>query len=208
MNPFLLRVSLLFILTFNRAFGADSTRCFQQLPTLVEAGKYRTAVDVLNKHLSGILIFKWQENKSIRAVFINEMGVTFFDLSFYPDRYVYHSILESLDKKAVRISLAKDLGMLLKQGIFTSKSWNNPEVQPANANTKNVLLKLQRKGKVLYTCNTECTRILSSSNIGRRKKVVQITPFYSGASVQADSIIIQHQTVHFTIRLKKIYDSE
>jgi hypothetical protein len=208
MNPFLPIVSFLFVLTFNQASGADSSRCFKELPTLVQTGKYRTTVDVLNKHLSGILIFKWQDDQSIRTVFINEMGVTFFDLSFYADRYVYNSIMESLDKKAVRLSLAKDIGMLLKQGIFTPKSWNNPEILLGEAGTKNVLLKLQRKGKVLYTCNAECTRILSVTNLGRRKKVVQITPFYTGPSLQADSVIIQHQTVHFTIQLKKMYDSE
>jgi hypothetical protein len=208
MNPFLPLVSLLFVLNFNQASGADSSRCFKELPTLVQTGKYRTTVDVLNKHLSGILIFKWQDDQSIRTVFINEMGVTFFDLSFYADRYVYNSIMESLDKKAVRLSLAKDIGMLLKQGIFTPKSWNNPEILLGEAGTKNVLLKLQRKGKVLYTCNAECTRILSVTNLGRRKKVVQITPFYTGPSLQADSVIIQHQTVHFTIQLKKMYDSE
>ena len=208
MNPFLPLVSLLFVLNCNQASGADSSRCFKELPTLVQTGKYRTTVDVLNKHLSGILIFKWQDDQSIRTVFINEMGVTFFDLSFYADRYVYNSIMESLDKKAVRLSLAKDIGMLLKQGIFTPKSWNNPEILLGEAGTKNVLLKLQRKGKVLYTCNAECTRILSVTNLGRRKKVVQITPFYTGPSLQADSVIIQHQTVHFTIQLKKMYDSE
>lgn len=208
MNPFLPLVSLLFVLTFNQASGADSSRCFKELPTLVQTGKYRTTVDVLNKHLSGILIFKWQDDQSIRTVFINEMGVTFFDLSFYADRYVYNSIMESLDKKAVRLSLAKDIGMLLKQGIFTPKSWNNPEILLGEAGAKNVLLKLQRKGKVLYTCNAEYTRILSVTNLGRRKKVVQITPFYTGPSLQADSVIIQHQTVHFTIQLKKMYDSE
>ena len=43
---------------------------------------YRTQIDVVGKHLSGLLFFKKQPDESFRVVFTNEMGLNFFDFRF------------------------------------------------------------------------------------------------------------------------------
>ena len=43
---------------------------------------YRTQIDVVGKHLSGLLFFKKLPDESFRVVFTNEMGLNFFDFHF------------------------------------------------------------------------------------------------------------------------------
>lgn len=209
MKPYLLLVNLLLLISSSRAQPPVQSNCLVPSNIPIEAARYRTTVDVLNKHLSGILIFKPQEDTSWRVVFINEMGVTFFDFSFFTDRYVVHSILESMDKKAVKRSLAKDLGMLLRLGIFTGLSLQQPDWQTdEKLPGKTAVLKLQRKGKVAYQWDTNCQRVAGIRNFGRKKTVVEITPYYSSGNNKADSIWIEHRNVQFSIRLKKMYAEE
>lgn len=179
-----------------------------------ESVKYRASIDVLNKHLSGILIFKTQEDSSVRAVFINEMGVTFFDITFFEDRYEYNSIMESMDKKAVKISLAKDLGMMLVRGIFAIESQkslknrnNNNQAVGCKSNT--FTFKLKRKGIVTYCANQHSTEFPLIYNYGKKEKsVITITQNYSAESSMPDSIFVEHHKVHFTISLKQFHATE
>ena len=163
--------------------------------------RYRAAIDVLDKHLSGILIFKTMEDKSIRTVFLNEMGVTFFDVTFYKNSYAYNSIMKSLDKKAVRISLAKDLGMILVRGIFEES--NKPIKKATNDKMlASKTLQLKRMGYVNYFADKNCLGYYQIENWGKKKKVVSVAQKHIPDLSMPDSIFVQHHTVHFTISLK------
>lgn len=178
-----------------------------------ESIKYRAAVDVIGKHLSGILVFKQDTTEnSIRVVFVNEMGVTFFDISFHDDHYLYHSIMESMDKKAVKISLAKDLGMILMRGIYKNEN-NIGSRYKVSADCKETFeLKLKRKGRVQYPCMTSAASQNQIINLGKRKKVVSVMQFFNQEQIDQhslpDSIFVQHHTVNFTISLKQLHATE
>ena len=208
---FLIQSSIGLIIVF--CLFAHQKACAQpvslQVPNIVST-KYKASIDVIGKHLSGILIFKMQEDSSIRTVFINEMGVTFFDITFYENTYQWNTIMESMDKKAVKISLAKDLGMILMKGIFVKK----PAIAAANiqglpANTPFVIeKKLKRKGIVKYYLLSGSHEIPQIENYGRKKKVISITQKYKDKNSMPDSIFVQHHTVPFTISLKHLHVTE
>lgn len=207
---FLVRNSFFSILLFlsNVVFSQTTIKDIQPK---FESVKYRASIDVLNKHLSGILIFKTQEDSSIRAVFINEMGVTFFDITFYDDRYEYNSIMESMDKKAVKISLAKDLGMILVRGVYKVESIKS-KVESRKSKVESgelVTIKLKRKGIVTYHLNQNSIEFPLIYNYGKKEKpVITITQNYSAESSMPDSIFVEHHKVHFTISLKQFHATE
>jgi hypothetical protein len=175
--------------------------CTELRTPVFETLRYRASIDVLDKHLSGILIFKTTEDSSIRVVMINEMGATFFDMSFTNSDYTFNSIMESLDKKAVKRTFAKDLGMLLYRGIFKSNS--------SKRTTNNSFeVKLKRKGTVKYHLGAACNQFISIENFGKRKKVVSINNEFNEQDFSPSHIFVQHHTVRFTIQLTRIYDSE
>ncbi len=173
-----------------------------------ESVKYQASIDVIGKHLSGILVFKQQEDNSIRTVFVNEMGVTFFDITFYDDSYHFNAIMESMDKKAVKISLAKDLGMILMRGIFKNeKNIGSRYIPGPSCLEKEIVLRLKRKGTVRYHAKTACNEFPLIENYGR-KKVITVTQTYSAENSMPDSIFVQHHTVNFTISLKQLHVTE
>ena len=204
MRNYLVRSSLFFAIFLYQLDGfsqVENTSDCKQIfvPNFINT-KYRAAIDVIGKHLSGILIFKMQEDSSVRAVFVNEMGSTFFDITFGKTSYTYNSIMNSLSKKAVKRTLAKDLGMILLRGIFSS-------FQNISQQEKYITLKLQRKGSVYYYPNTTCKQYPLLENHGR-KKVISISQHYADNATLPDSIFVQHHKVDFTISLKQMHVTE
>lgn len=201
---FLVRNSLLvFISLFLFSFTIEVDDCFNNIKPVFENVKYRTSIDVIGKHLSGILIIKQQEDSSHRVVFVNEMGVTFFDYTFFENHYVINNVMESLNKKAVKKTLAKDLGMILQKGIFKS----NPTFETNNTQ-RTAIYKLQKRGSVKYFTNPNCNPITQIENWGKHKKVITTNQYFNSQNQSPDSIFVQHHTVNFTITLKQLYASE
>jgi hypothetical protein len=52
------------------------------LPLIIETSWYDASVDVVGKHISGLLLIKNMPDNSKRVVFTSEAGLTFFDFSF------------------------------------------------------------------------------------------------------------------------------
>jgi hypothetical protein len=175
-----------------------------------ESVQYRASIDVIGKHLSGILVFKTQADSSIRTVFVNEMGVTFFDISFFDQHYKFNAIMKSMDKKAVRLSLAKDLGMILMRGIFKNREAADrlPSSSLPGEQQNTFTLKLKRKGTVRYVSSAGATQYPVIENFGKNKKVISIGQFYQADNPVPDSIFVQHHTVNFTISLKQLHATE
>ncbi len=172
MKHCLLRNSLfLFLILLAENLIAQTTNKSVPIPSF-NAVKYRASIDIMNKHLSGILIIKTQEDGSMRVVFINEMGTSFFDVSFTQSNYTFHSTMKSFDKKSVKRTLAKDLGMILMRGIFKS---NQTQVISETHFEK----KLIRKGTVRYYPSSDNLHIDSMANFGKRKKVISIYQKFS-----------------------------
>ncbi len=177
--------------------------CLKGITPMFESVRYRASIDVLNKHLSGILIVKTMEDGNIRSVFMNEAGATFFDITFKPDSYQYNKVMESLDKKAVKKTLAKDIGMIVMRGIYKgSPSYST------DAAHRMVTFKLRSKGRVTYTTTQDCIPAERIENFGRRKKVITIRQFYTSDNSMPDSILVQHHTVRFSISLKQFHAAE
>lgn len=187
---------------FARAQGQTAATCLQAIQPVFPTVKYRASIDVLNKHLSGILIIKSEEH-SARIVFINEMGSTFFDLALNENNYIFHSMMESLNKKAVRKTLAKDLGMIVGKGIFKGES----QLLLQNPSHWIVLRQLKSKGNVRYHTNETCRGATLIENYGRHKKVISIQQFMLPNHDIPDSIFVEHHLVKFTIQLKQMSDA-
>src|ERR1700722_15996567 len=59
--------------------------CIQKLKPEFNHVVYKTSVDVIGKHISGLLVVKRLPDSSTRVVFTNEMGFSYFDFGFPPD---------------------------------------------------------------------------------------------------------------------------
>ncbi len=102
----------------NLQSASANSSCLNNLRPEFTSVLYNAHINVVGKHLSGLLIFKTMPDNSTRVVFSNEMGVTFFDFQFSDSGgfKVFHCI-KQLNRKAVINQLKKDIGMILMHNV-------------------------------------------------------------------------------------------
>lgn len=151
-------------------------------------------------HLSGILLFKNMKNGTIRAIFQNEMGFTFFDFEWDKnDSFSVKSIIPQLDRQAVVKTLRKDFNLLLMKGLD---------------NESEKIFRYDRGNELYYCFNikgdgyayyVEADKKLQRIENAGKKKVTTIT-LKGGQNIHSlqDSIFFDHHKANFTISLYKI----
>src|SRR5450432_1006082 len=96
-------------------------RDLQKFKPAFSVALYRTGVDVVGNHLSGILLIKRMPDSSMRMVFSNEIGFKFFDFEFSKGGgFKVFSIVKQMNKKPVIKTLRKDFELIMMEGIDTA----------------------------------------------------------------------------------------
>ena len=158
---------------------------------------YRTQIDVVGKHLSGLLFFKKQPDDSYRVVFTNEMGLDFFDFHFANHKFEVLYCIDQLNKKAVINQLHKDIGFMLMTDLDFAQG--NVFTQ----DQQNYYTFAGKKETTTYITDSK-TKVLSrieNASARKLKVVVSLTSLVAG---MPDSMFIDHKLFPFTIALKQI----
>ena len=159
---------------------------------------YKTEVDVVGNHLSGLLLIKKMQDSCIRMVFSNEMGFKFFDFEFTPDRnFKVYSIIKQMNKKAVIKTLRKDFELILMEGL------DSAAVSVRTNNGLKYYVFPQTTGYNYYITDSTGDKLVRMERASKRKTVVQaiMKDYINGIP---DTIGISHKTFNFTIGLKQI----
>lgn len=174
--------------------------CLDQFRPRFSKVLYTTSVDVVGKHLSGILLMKQMPDSSTRIVFSNEMGFKYFDLEFAADgAFKAYYVLPQMNKKSVLTTLRKDFGLLLMQHL----DWTQ-----AFLLHKNGLLYFgfpQEKGNNYYVVDSSCQQLVRAERASSRRTVVTATMQQYEAGMP-DTIGIRHEQFQFIISLKKLHE--
>jgi hypothetical protein len=172
------------------------TNCIRKFVPEFKSEWYNTSVDVLDKHLSGLLLFKQMEDESMRIVFTNEAGVKFFDFGFdQKGDFKVHQTLEKLNKKAVINTFRKDFELLLMNKVRFSE----PKAFESDS-TLRFAFESEKETDFVVT-NRDCTQLLKLEKWGK-KKMTQIT--FVGSTTVPDSINIQHFNFGMSIKMRKL----
>jgi len=153
-------------------------------------------------HLSGLLFFKKMEDNSIRAVFQNEMGFTFFDFQWGApsDSFQVNQIIPQLDKAALVKTLQKDFNLLLMKGL-------SPATEHVFQSGTETYHRFDLERGVVYYI-AEQSKLQRIENVGKTKV---ITISLSGKNSDHDmprSVVFDHHKANFTIRLNLIENAE
>ena len=176
--------------------------CLLALKPFISRSLYRTSVDVLGHHLSGILLMRKMPDSSIRLVFSNETGLEFFDFGFTAgDSFRVYKVIPQLNKKAVIKTLRKDFELILFRRLTEDRrfvlldSGNRYYGFP------------QRKGVNYYITDSSCNRLIRMQRASARKPVMEATITLDPEKTP-DSIAIRHLNFAFQIDLKKLNPGE
>ena len=159
---------------------------------------YKTKVDVVGNHLSGLLLIKKMPDSSTRLVFSNEIGFTFFDFEFNPDgNFIVHAVIKQMNKKPVLITLQKDFELILMQRL------DSAAVSIRRNNGLLYYVFPERKGYNYYITDSTTNELVRMERASNRKIVVEATMqnYINGIP---DTISIIHKKFNFTIGLKRI----
>jgi len=168
------------------------------LPLVIETSWYDASIDVVGKHLSGLLLIKNMPDSSKRVVFTSEAGLTFFDFSFSKkgDFHVV-SVIKQFDRKAVIRTLQKDFALIL--GI----PFLGAPVERYSAGDEVYFGFKEKNGTAYFITNKDCASLqrLEWGDKGKRL-VTARTP---GAAYPTPwTIEIDHHTFSMKIKLTRI----
>ena len=77
-----------------------------------EKALFRTSLDIADKHLTGISIIKRTSDSSFHFTFANEIGMTYFDMELFRNKYKPDYIFDPLNKKTFLKVLQRDFSVL------------------------------------------------------------------------------------------------
>jgi hypothetical protein len=176
----------------------SSTECVRKFKPVFKANWYNATIDVIGKHISGLLLFKTMPDNSMRVVFTNEVGVTFLDFEFKKDgTFKAHQIIEQMNKKAVINLLRKDFELIMMRGLTSQnlKAYQqNDEVFYALAG---------KKETDYFITDKDCASLLRIEKASKRTKKVEVRS-WSDKNQAPDSVHLKHFTFDMQIGLKKI----
>jgi hypothetical protein len=173
--------------------------CIEKLkPRGLHTSWYNASIDVVGKHISGLLLIKHMPDSSTRIVFTNEAGVKFLDFEFSDNnQFSVHHILRQMDKKPVIRLLQKDFSLML--GLpFQQGRWQ------AWQNGVEVYYGVREKKETHYfITGQDCASLHRIESGSRRKRKVSLTLFGNDLK-KPDSINLQHHTFAMHITLRKL----
>ena len=159
---------------------------------------YQADVEVIGKHLSGLLLIKKMPDSSRRVVFSNEMGLTYFDLAF-KNGGAFECIyaIRQMNRKAVIKTLQKDFSLMLMDNLnyanayLSSDSLNRLYVFPDGDYRR------------IYATDMSNSHIIRAE-AGSVKKIIVKEYFFNVVNNIPDSVAVVHQNFNFTIGLKRL----
>ncbi len=198
----LLLSSLIFLLscsktTTNNFQVSKGNACLQSLKPKIKSVLFNTQVDILNHHLSGLLLMKQLNNDTTRIVFTNEMGLKYFDFEFTSNDFKVIYCIKKLNRKILLNQLQK---------IFNLVLMNNNDLngfQLAKSDSEKSYVLDNHKEQTYYITDTHCSTIFRIEILDKQTKKIIINLDAKKNGI-AENINIKYQTFKFDINLKQI----
>lgn len=154
---------------------------------------YKAQITALKNRFGGILVVKKIAPQEHRVVFTTELGNTIFDFSFKKNEFVVNRIIKQMDKKLLLTILEKDFRALVKENLYSNKTYTNE-------NQKIAAVEIDSK-PYFYVFENE--QLATISRIGNQKEKV-VFEFSEINDDIAKQIKITHKNFNLKIELSAI----
>ncbi|RYY10647.1 MAG: hypothetical protein EOO04_36555 [Chitinophagaceae bacterium] len=178
--------------------------CVQKFKPAFTSTLYNTQVNVVGRHLSGLLLFKQMPDSSMRVVFSSEMGVKFFDFEFGKDGgFTVHQVMKQLDKPSVINTLRSDFELLMMRNLPIDSAVVRKDSVLTWVGFPAAFKNGRPKETHYYITDKQCGQLVRIENAMKRKPKVLILMdnYHNGVP---DTIGITHKNFNFDIGLKYI----
>ena len=170
----------------------------QKFKPVFKTALYHAHVDVIGKHLSGLLLFKTMSDSSTRIVFSNEMGIKYFDFAFALDgKFTVHYILERMNRKVVLSTLRNDFQLILMQNLDYKQAY-------LLKGDQFIYYAFPVGNELHYYISEPETQKLERIESGTKNKTKVRAFMLNYSNDVPDTISIEHCNFNFTIALKRL----
>jgi hypothetical protein len=152
--------------TFNQA-----GRWSPVFPADLEKALFRATMDVMDHHMTGLMLIKRTSDTSFRINFSNEVGMTFFDLESTTGKMKVISVFPDMNRKSLLSMLDTDFKMLLFRDM-TVKSMDTED----RCTSDSVIVHhvVSARGKYTYTVHCDGLKLkgIESANKGFKRTIL------------------------------------
>jgi hypothetical protein len=181
-----------------KAVPVDTDCVERVIPKGITTSWYITTVDVLQHHLSGLLLIKEMPGGARRVVFTNEAGVTFFDFQFDGNgKFKVIYVIKQFNRKPVLNTLREDFELLL--GL----SFRQESISAWTRGGKVYYGVVAGKETSYFVTTPDCGPVQYLELGSKRKKKTAIT-FLGDTPTAPDRVTIKHFTFAMKIELTKL----
>ncbi len=156
---------------------------------------YRTDIQIFDTEFSGMTVFKPQKG-SYRIVFLNEIGMKFFDFELFEDSFQIRQIFEAMNKKMFVNILIEDYRLMIdyprtkQPAVFYDEQTGEKVVKPKGM-------------RDFYYYNPETCMPIKKSRYSPFRKIVDLSYSEYNDCIPY-KINIQHQNIKFGMHMSFI----
>ncbi len=176
----------------------NSNNSFNYKKVFSETGKsyvYRTRIHLYDKDFSGLIVIKSQKNGH-RIVFLNEIGMKFFDIELLSKSYKIHQIFEPMNKKMLIKLLVSDFNFILMTDL------KGDTIFLKEKRSEEYALKAKKVKNIYYfDKNTLLPKKAFKYSLLRKTTFLKYEKYKSGIP---QKISIKHKNIKFAMELSFI----
>jgi len=196
-----IRILLIFIIFMQSCVHTNLhkvSNSFEYKKVLSDTSKtyiYRASLNLYDNDFSGIIIIKPQANNN-RIVFINEIGMKFFDFEFSKETYKVNYIFKPLNKKVFVKLLINDFRFILMNNLKKSNDFYKYKKTEFN------VVKPKNK-KVLYFFNKDNLFPTKGIKFSILRRIVFLS-YNKYINEVPHEIKIRHKNIKFEMKMEFI----
>lgn len=135
-------------------------------PVIPSSGlvKYKTSIDVLKNHLTGLLIIKKTDSLTTRIVFVTELGMKLFDFEAKDNQIHAVYVFDPLNKPVLVDALKRNFNNLLLLNAYRQ------ETGKCHKGNRQVFEIKDAKDKRYYTVENPGTAVLLQETFHKHKR--------------------------------------
>ncbi len=162
-----------------------------------EKALYRATLDVMNHHMTGMMLIKRTSDSSFRINFSNEVGMTFFDLEITDKEMKKIAVFPDMDRKSLLSMLEIDFRLLLFRDHTIKKMNTQDDCMKDSLMLHNAV---SDWGKYTYTVH--CWGLNLKSIASTKKGFTRaILDFQYLAAPVPSKVIIRNPSIRLNLRL-------
>ena len=172
--------------------------CLKKFKPQFTTNWYEANIDVMDNHISGLMLFKLMPDSSMRIAFTSKSGLKFLDFEFSKNgRFTSHYVIDNLNRKSVINTLRKDFEIILMQSL---DEW--PILSYSKSGLYFYAVPDPEDDSDYYVTSPDCTNLVRVEK-GGRKKVLEA--FFSNYTNRIPGeVTLSHTTFNMKISLIKL----